>query len=153
MALSKCRSNTLLEQIHNIESTLRNIRYCEVIIDKYKSINFSFMNILDQDNKYDRNIDIDPLLVYKTINNDELLINNHSFKYHIHDIYCDMMNKYIQSDYYKRFDEDYISTEAKIYKIYIFRITVEKKLSTFKSIESLNKEHEDLLKKYILLIT
>ena len=111
------------------------------------------MNVLDKVNKYDRPLDIDPLLVYKIINNEDLLINNDFFKFHIHDIYTDMMNKYISSDYYKRFEEDYISTQAKIYKIYIFWITAEKKLNTFKTVELLNKELEELLKKYIILFT
>ena len=111
------------------------------------------MNVLDKVNKYDCELDIDPLMIYKVINNDELLINNQFFIHHIHDIYADMMNKYISSDYYKRFEEDYISTQAKIYKIYIFRITAEKKLNTFKNIQELNKELEDLLKRYIILIT
>ena len=153
MSIIKCKSDSLLEQIHKIENTLKNIRHCELIIDKYKSININVMNVLDKINKYDRPLDIDPLLVYKIINNGDLLINNDFFKIHIHDIYTDMMNKYISSDYYKRFEEDYISTQAKIYKIYIFRITSEKKLNTFKSINKLNKELEDLLKSYILLIT
>ena len=102
--------------------------------------------------KYEEELEINPLMVYKIINN-ELLIENKKFISHIHDVYCDMMNKYIQPDYYKRINEEYMSTEAKIYKIYIFRITAEKKLNTFKPVEEYNKELEDLLKKYILLIT
>ena len=153
MSIIKCKGYRLLEQIHTIENTLKSIRHCELIIDKYKSININVMHVLDKVNKYDRPLDIDPLLVYKIINNGDLLINNDFFKIHIHDIYADMMNKYISSDYYKRIEEDYISTQAKIYKIYIFRITAEKKLNTFKSINELNKELEDLLKSYILLIT
>jgi hypothetical protein len=104
------------------------------------------MNVLIKVNKCEKDVNIDPLLVYKTINNEY-------FKYLIHDIYADMMNKYIDSTYYKRFEEDYISTEAKIYKLYIFRITAEKKLNTFKSVELLNKDLEDLLKRYIILFT
>jgi len=151
MALNN--NKLLLEQINEIEITLNNIRYCEVIVRKYKTIEFIFMNYIDKSTIHDRDIDIDPLLIYKKINNNELLINNKEFKIHIHDIYCDMMNKYINSNYYKRFNEEYMSTEAKIYKIYIFRITTEKKLNTFKSVQELNKELENLLKKYILLIT
>jgi hypothetical protein len=153
MALSKSKSNVLLEQIHQVENTLKNIHYCEIIVDKYKSININLMNVLDKSTKYEHPLDIDPLMVYKIINNDELLIKNDFFKKHIHYIYSDMIVNYITRDYCKSFDEEYISTEAKIYKIYIFRITAEKKLNTFKSIDLLNKELEGLLKKYIILIT
>ena len=92
---SKSKSTLLLEQIHAIENSLKNIHYCEVIVNKYKSINFSFMNVVDKVNKYDSDVHINPMMVYKIINNDELLVNNDFFKYHIHDIYCDMVNKYI----------------------------------------------------------
>ena len=153
MDIVKCKGDRLLEQIHQIENTLKGIRYCELIIDKYKSISLNVMNVLDKVNKYDRKLDIDPLMIYKVINNDELLINNDFFKKNIHYIYSDMMVNYITRDYCKSINEEYMSTEAKIYKIYIFRITAEKKLNTFKSINKLNKELEDLLKSYILLNT
>ena len=151
--MNENKISELLNEINNIETTLKNIRYCELIVEKYKCISFNAMNVLNKVNKCEKDVDIDPLLVYKTINNNNLLINNEYFKTHIHDIYCDMINKYICSDYYKRLEEDYISTEAKIYKIYIFRITAEKKLNTFNTVEKLNKELECLLKTYITLIT
>jgi hypothetical protein len=153
MDLDVSKKNDLLDKINNIECNLKNIRYCDLIIQKYKSITSNAMNLFDKTTKYDCPLDIDPLLIYKIINNNNLLINNEYFKTHIHDIYADMINKYICSDYYKRLEEDYISTEAKIYKIYIFRITAEKKLNTFNTVEKLNKELECLLKTYITLIT
>jgi len=153
MSVVKCKGDNLLEQINTIENTLKNIRYCELIIEKYKYISSNVMNVLDKTTTYDRPLDIDPLMVYKIINTNQLLINNEYFKTHIHDIYCDMINKYINGQYYKRLEEEYISTEAKIYKIYIFRITAEKKLNTFNTVQELNKDLESLLKRYITFIT
>ena len=151
--MNENKISELLNEINNIETTLKNIRYCELIVEKYKCISSNAMNVFDKNNNYEKDVDIDPLLVYKTINNNNnLLINNEYFKIHIHDIYCDMINKYINNQYYKTLDEEYISTEAKIYKIYIFKITAEKKLNTFKSIDILNKELESLLKRYIILV-
>jgi hypothetical protein len=144
-------NKNLLMQINEIENMLRNIKYCDLIIFKYKNISICIMEYITC-TKYEKELEINPLMVYKIINN-ELLIENKKFISHIHDVYCDMMNKYIQPDYYKRINEEYMSIEAKIYKIYIFRITAEKKLNTFKPVEKYNKELEGLLKKYVLLIT
>ena len=144
-------NKNLLCQINEIELVLKSIRYCDIIVMKYKYISISMMEYITS-TKYDSELEINPLMIYKIINN-ELLIENKKFILHIHDVYCDMMNKYINNEYYKRFNEEYMSTEAKIYKIYIFRITAEKKLSTFKPVQEYNKELEDLLKKYIISIT
>ena len=146
------KDNDLLNKINEIENVLKNIRYCEVIVMRYKSISISFMEYITK-KEYTNPLELTPLIVYTVINNDQLLIDNKSFQIHIHDIYCDMMNKYINNEYYKRFDEEYISTEAKLYKIYIFRITAEKKLHTLKSVDEYNKELEDLLKKYIMILS
>jgi len=144
------KSCLLLEQINEIEIKLQNIEKYETIIYKYKYISSNFMKLIDNSDKH---IEINPLIIYKIINNDQLLIDNYYFKVNIHNIYTDMMINYIKPDYSTLFKDEYISTEAKIYKIYIFRITTEKKLLSFENIDILNKNLEDLLKKYIMLIT
>ena len=148
------KDNELLNEINNIEIQLKSIEHCKSIINKYKYIEKDIINVVDKTNKYEYLLEINPLIIHEIINDGELLINNDFFKKHIHHLYSDMI-KNLSSKFYNQssFDEEYISTTAKIYKIYIFRINTEKKLNTFKNINELNTKLEELLLKYISLIT
>lgn len=151
--VSKSKDNELLNEINNIEIQLKSIQECKSIINKYKYIETDIMNVLDKTSKFEYLLEINPLMIHETINNGELLIKNEFFKKHIHHLYSNMITNYINKSYNQSFDEAYISTTAKIYKIYIFRINTEKKLNTFKNVNELNKELEELLLKHIVLIT